>query len=46
MKAIIKSYMEILKLESNDLFELLLPGNEIKFNDVIGEGSYIFYLLF
>ena len=44
MLTVVKSYMEILKMESNDLFEMLLPSNEVKFIDIIGEGIRISHL--
>ena len=39
MGTLTKGYvMELLKKESNDLSELLLPANEIKSIEIIGEG--------
>ena len=35
-----KSDVEMLKKECNNLHELLLPENEVKFTEIIGEGTY------
>ena len=34
--------MELVKKESNDLSDLLLPANEVKFIKIIGEGIYTY----
>ena len=43
MQNLTKSYMKTLKQDCKDLQELLLPANVVKFTEVIGEGTYVFY---
>ena len=44
MQNLTKSYMKTLKQDCNDLHELLLSANAVKFTEVIGEGMFSNYL--